>query len=114
MHNMKEDYCSDKVTLYPTQIFSVNNWTLKPNQLEEPPFTAYMLAICALDKPVVFKAPNDSIPPQQDQTKSVSKGLETVLTQPTIEKGASSIAIHGDKEEASSTIKLEDLTKLVS
>ncbi|GJT48721.1 hypothetical protein Tco_0974878 [Tanacetum coccineum] len=83
---------------------SVNNWTLKPNQLEEPPFTAYMLAICALDKPVVFKAPNDSIPPQQDQTKSVSKGLETVLTQPTIEKGASSIAIHGDKEEASTAI----------
>nr|GEU89188.1 zf-CCHC domain-containing protein/DUF4219 domain-containing protein/UBN2 domain-containing protein [Tanacetum cinerariifolium] len=72
-----------------------------------------------------LSAPNDSIPPQQDQTKSVSDGLETVLTQPTIEKGASSTsihgdkeedstAIHGDKEEASSTIKLEDLAKLVS
>nr|GEV42845.1 putative reverse transcriptase domain-containing protein [Tanacetum cinerariifolium] len=58
-----------------------------------------------------------------DQTKSVSKGLETVLTQPTIEKGASSNVIHGDKEEAftaihddkeeaSSIIKLEDLAKL--
>ncbi|GJT76867.1 hypothetical protein Tco_1043592 [Tanacetum coccineum] len=233
---------------------SVNNWALKPNQLEEPLFTAHMLAICALDKPVVFKAPktssraesvsqgakpgaktghrkpttsstqpfvsskeatkatggptslgviseeranpqlsssmsalnlnkpifsasfiihsesasghdvsanfiaeadpglsapNDSIPPQQgmdkgtkntsfdhifadtdphvlaDQIKSVSEGLETVLTQPTIEKGASSTAIHGDKEEAftaihddkeeaSNTIKLEDLAKLLS
>ncbi|GJS45156.1 hypothetical protein Tco_0595277 [Tanacetum coccineum] len=96
-----------------------------------------------------LSAPNDSIPPQQgmdegtkntsydhifagtdphvlaDQTKSVSEGLETVLTQPTTEKGASSTAIHGDKEEAStaihgdkeeasSTIKLEDLAKLVS
>nr|GEX65845.1 hypothetical protein [Tanacetum cinerariifolium] len=94
-------------------------------------------------------APNDSIPPQQgmdeetkntlydhifggtnphvlaDQTKSVNKGLETVLTQPTTKKGASStviradkdeasIAIHGDKEEASSIIKLKDLAKLVS
>ncbi|GKC49940.1 hypothetical protein Tco_1072685 [Tanacetum coccineum] len=94
-------------------------------------------------------APNDSIPPQQgmdegtkntsydhifagtdphvlaDQTKSVSEGLEIVLTQPTTEKGASSTAIHGDKEDASttihgdkeeaySTIKLEDLAKLVS
>nr|GEV47785.1 hypothetical protein [Tanacetum cinerariifolium] len=60
-----------------------------------------------------------------DQTKSVSKGLEIVLTQPSTEKGASSTAIHGDKEEAStaihgdkeeasSRIKLEDLTKLVS
>nr|GFA92721.1 hypothetical protein [Tanacetum cinerariifolium] len=65
-----------------------------------------------------LSAPNDSISPQQgmdegtnntlydhictgtdpyvlaDQTKSVSEGLETVLTQPTIEKEASSIAIH--------------------
>nr|GEV04071.1 retrovirus-related Pol polyprotein from transposon TNT 1-94 [Tanacetum cinerariifolium] len=58
-----------------------------------------------------------------DQTKSVSKGMETVLTQ--IEKGASSTAIHDDKEEAStaihgdkdyasSIIKLEDLSKLGS
>nr|GEX09624.1 hypothetical protein [Tanacetum cinerariifolium] len=49
-----------------------------------------------------------------DQTKYVSEGLETVLTQPTIEKEASSTAIHDDKKEASSKIKLEDLTKLVS
>nr|GEU32859.1 retrovirus-related Pol polyprotein from transposon TNT 1-94 [Tanacetum cinerariifolium] len=71
-------------------------------------------------------APNDFIPLQQgmnegtdphvlaDQTKSVSEGLETVLTQPTTEKRASFTTIHGDKEEASNTIKLEDLTKLVS
>nr|GEU65779.1 hypothetical protein [Tanacetum cinerariifolium] len=85
-----------------------------------------------------LSAPNDSIPPQQgmdegtkntsydhisagtdphvlvDQTKSVSEGLETVLTQPTTEKGASSTSIHGDKVEASGTIKLEDLAKPVS
>ncbi|GKA63152.1 hypothetical protein Tco_0762758 [Tanacetum coccineum] len=64
-----------------------------------------------------LSAPNDSIPPQQvlaDQTKSISEGLEIVLTQPTIEKGASFTAIHGDKEEASNIIKLEDLAKLVS
>nr|GEU89404.1 hypothetical protein [Tanacetum cinerariifolium] len=49
------------------------------------------------------------------QTKSISDGLEIVLTQPTTtEKGASFTTIHGDKEEASSTIKLEDLAKLVS
>nr|GEU52561.1 hypothetical protein [Tanacetum cinerariifolium] len=96
-----------------------------------------------------LSAPNDYIPLQQgmdegtkntsydhisagtdphvltDQTKSVSKGLETVPTQPTTEKGASSTTIHGDKEEASTaihgdkekasnTLKLEDLAKLVS
>ncbi|GJY43034.1 hypothetical protein Tco_0431247 [Tanacetum coccineum] len=48
-----------------------------------------------------------------DQTKSVSKGLETVLTQPIIGKGASSVA-RQIEEETSSTIKLEDLAKLVS
>ncbi|GJW04907.1 hypothetical protein Tco_1563763 [Tanacetum coccineum] len=49
-----------------------------------------------------------------DQTKSVSEGLETVLTQPKTAKGANSIARQFEEEEASSTIKLEDLAKLVS
>ncbi|GKB84303.1 hypothetical protein Tco_0956575 [Tanacetum coccineum] len=48
-----------------------------------------------------------------DQTKSVSEGLETVLTQPITGKGASSVA-RQIKEETSSIIKLEDLAKLVS
>ncbi|GJV52376.1 hypothetical protein Tco_1448117 [Tanacetum coccineum] len=60
MHKIKEGYGDDEVTLYPTQVFSVNNWALKPNQPEEPPFTDHMLAICAADKPVVFKAPKPS------------------------------------------------------
>nr|GEV17260.1 hypothetical protein [Tanacetum cinerariifolium] len=33
---------------------------LKPNQPEEPPFTDHMLAICAANKPMVFKAPKTS------------------------------------------------------
>ncbi|GJS36999.1 hypothetical protein Tco_0535381 [Tanacetum coccineum] len=49
-----------------------------------------------------------------DQTKSVSEGLDTVLTQPLTGKGASSIARQVKKEEASSIIKLEDLAKLMS
>ncbi|GJR81010.1 hypothetical protein Tco_0151795 [Tanacetum coccineum] len=85
-----------------------------------------------------LSAPNDSIPQQQnmdegtkntsydhifagtdphvlaDQTKSVSEGLENVLTQPIIGKGASFIARQVEEEEASNTIKLEDLAKLVS
>ncbi|GJZ64633.1 hypothetical protein Tco_0621054 [Tanacetum coccineum] len=48
-----------------------------------------------------------------DQTKSISEGLETVLTQPITGKGASLIA-RQIKEETSSIIKLENLTKLVS
>ncbi|GJU80550.1 hypothetical protein Tco_1282915 [Tanacetum coccineum] len=48
-----------------------------------------------------------------DQIKSVSEGLETVLTQPIIGKGASLVARQIEKE-TSSTIKLKDLAKLVS
>ncbi|GJR76221.1 hypothetical protein Tco_0088586 [Tanacetum coccineum] len=48
-----------------------------------------------------------------DQTKSVSKGLETVLAQPITGKGVSSVA-RQIEEETSSSIKLEDLEKLVS
>ncbi|GJW08222.1 hypothetical protein Tco_1570645 [Tanacetum coccineum] len=58
--------------------------------------------------------PSDFVPQQQDQTKYVSEGLETVLTQPITGKGASSIARQVEEEEASNTIKLEDQVKLVS
>ncbi|GJT25035.1 hypothetical protein Tco_0894972 [Tanacetum coccineum] len=58
-------------------------------------------------------APSDFVPQQQDQTKSVSEGLEIVLTQPIIRKGAISVSSQ-IKEETSNTIKLEDLAKLVS
>ncbi|GJU36173.1 hypothetical protein Tco_1184527 [Tanacetum coccineum] len=60
MHNMKKGYRDGELTLYPTQVFSVNNWALNPNQPEEPPFTTHMLAICSTDKPVAFKAPKPS------------------------------------------------------
>ncbi|GJW43679.1 hypothetical protein Tco_0072478 [Tanacetum coccineum] len=49
--------------------------------------------------------PSDFIPQQQ--------GLETVLNQSTSNKGASNIAKQIEEVEASSTIKLEDLAKLV-
>ncbi|GKD81981.1 hypothetical protein Tco_1348820, partial [Tanacetum coccineum] len=60
MHKMKEGYGDGELTLYPTHVFSVNNWALKPNQLEEPLFTDHMLAICSATEPVAFKAPKPS------------------------------------------------------
>ncbi|GJX32470.1 hypothetical protein Tco_0242325 [Tanacetum coccineum] len=184
MHKIKEGYRDGELAFYPTQVFSVNNWALKPNQPEEPLFTNHMLAICSATEPVVFKAPkpftnaervsqgtklrakpgyknhstsskqpslsskeetkasfiiysestsgNDasavstaevdlgksapSIDPHvlADKTQSISEGLEIVLTQPTIGKGASSIARQVEEDETSRTIKLEDLAKLVS
>ncbi|GJR78433.1 pleiotropic drug resistance protein 1-like protein [Tanacetum coccineum] len=51
-------------------------------------------------------APNDFVPQQQ--------GLEIVVTQHTTRKGTNSIARQVKEDEASRTIKLEDLAKLVS
>ncbi|GJZ05555.1 hypothetical protein Tco_0539348 [Tanacetum coccineum] len=60
MHKMKEGYRDGEVTPYPTQVFSVNNWALKPNQLEDPLFIDHMLAIYNAADPVIFKAPRPS------------------------------------------------------
>ncbi|GJZ49343.1 hypothetical protein Tco_0603533 [Tanacetum coccineum] len=72
MHKMKQGYEDGELTLYPTQVFSVNNWVLNPNQPEEPTFIYHMLAICAVDTPVVFKAPKTS-----SKAESVSQGTKT-------------------------------------
>ncbi|GJS30911.1 hypothetical protein Tco_0491531 [Tanacetum coccineum] len=69
MHKMKEGYGDGEVTPYPTQVFSVNNWALKPNQHKGPSFTDHMLVACSAAKPVVFKAPNPS-----SNAKMVTKG----------------------------------------
>ncbi|GJW99230.1 hypothetical protein Tco_0181038 [Tanacetum coccineum] len=53
---MTPKYDNEELTINPTQVFSVHNWTLKLNQPEEPPFTTHMKAICNLDVPVDSKA----------------------------------------------------------
>ncbi|GJU90594.1 hypothetical protein Tco_1303017 [Tanacetum coccineum] len=58
-----------KLTINPTQVFSVHNWALKPNQTERPPFTNHLKAICNLDVPVDSKALKPS-----SQTKEVPQG----------------------------------------
>ncbi|GKA45947.1 hypothetical protein Tco_0738743, partial [Tanacetum coccineum] len=45
---------------------------LKPNQPEEPPFTAHMMAICNAEKPMAFKAPRTS----SHTKKKVSQGTK--------------------------------------
>nr|GEY27159.1 hypothetical protein [Tanacetum cinerariifolium] len=60
----------------------------KPNQPEEPPFTNHMLAICALDKPVVFKAPKPLqelkvfAKAQSLELKLATKSLQLLLNHP--------------------------------
>ncbi|GJW02399.1 hypothetical protein Tco_1561255 [Tanacetum coccineum] len=51
---------------------------LKPNQPEEPPFTDHMLAICAADKLVVFKASKTSSKAESvSQAQSLELKLDT-------------------------------------
>ncbi|GKE15803.1 hypothetical protein Tco_1423380 [Tanacetum coccineum] len=97
----------DEVTLYPTQVFSVNNWALKPNQPKEPPFTDHMLAICAADKLVVFKAPKLSsiakrVPQGTKPRAQPRHKKQSTLKQPSVSskvatKGGSSKAPTGSK-----------------
>ncbi|GKG10156.1 hypothetical protein Tco_0338902, partial [Tanacetum coccineum] len=68
MHKMKEGYGDGELTIYPTQVFSVNNSALKSNQPKEPPFTDHMLAIYAADTLVVFKAQKHL--PNKEATKA--------------------------------------------
>ncbi|GJT41096.1 hypothetical protein Tco_0940961 [Tanacetum coccineum] len=60
LKHMAPNYDNEKPTINPTQIFSVHNWILKPNQPEEPPFTDHMKSICNLDVHVDSKAPKYS------------------------------------------------------
>ncbi|GJR20710.1 hypothetical protein Tco_0969237 [Tanacetum coccineum] len=51
IHKMKEGYGDGELTLYPTQVFSVNNWALKPNQPKEPP----LQTTCWLSALLIFQ-----------------------------------------------------------
>ncbi|GJT02074.1 hypothetical protein Tco_0823243 [Tanacetum coccineum] len=66
LEHMIPEYDNEELTINPTQVFSVHNWTLKPNQPEEPPYTTHMKAICNLDVHVDSKAPKPS-----SQTKEI-------------------------------------------
>ncbi|GJV70734.1 retrovirus-related pol polyprotein from transposon TNT 1-94 [Tanacetum coccineum] len=46
---MMPEYENEELTINPTQVFSVHNWALKPNQTEGPPFIDHMKAIYNLD-----------------------------------------------------------------
>ncbi|GJY91866.1 hypothetical protein Tco_0507648 [Tanacetum coccineum] len=68
LEHMTPNYDNEDLTINPTQVFSVHNWILKPNQPEQPPFTN-MKAIYNLDVSV------DSIAPKYySPTKEVPQG----------------------------------------
>ncbi|GKA18892.1 retrovirus-related pol polyprotein from transposon TNT 1-94 [Tanacetum coccineum] len=57
---MMPNYENEDLTVNPTQVISVLNWALKPNQPKRPLFIDHMLAMCKTDVPVFPKAPKTS------------------------------------------------------
>ncbi|GJR53065.1 hypothetical protein Tco_1403586 [Tanacetum coccineum] len=141
MQRLQDSYNNDNLTIYPTQTFSANNLALKANQPEGPPFTAHMLAIYEADKAVPFKAPKTSSKVNKqdegskiysldhitagtdpnvltEQTKSISDGLDIVLTEPKTGPGAEEISndpvIMVDDSEDDENIMKEDVPPFTS
>ncbi|GKA00361.1 hypothetical protein Tco_0672911 [Tanacetum coccineum] len=107
MQRMKDGYGDGDVTIHPTQIFSVNNWALKSNQPEGPPFTDHMMAICNAEKPVAFKAhkpssnaeriPQDTKPEAKPGHKKHSTSKQPPVSSSKVTKGGSFKAPTGSK-----------------
>ncbi|GKA23622.1 flavonol 3-sulfotransferase-like protein [Tanacetum coccineum] len=126
------EYDNEELTINPTRVFSVHNWSLKPNQTEGPPFTNHMKAICNLDVHVDFKAPKPSLQTEevlQGKTPGAQSGLRrkqsSKHTTESKTKASKSKIGQSEKETQSSTneesradeiskkIKLEDLLDLL-
>nr|GEW08046.1 retrovirus-related Pol polyprotein from transposon TNT 1-94 [Tanacetum cinerariifolium] len=75
LEHMMPKYDNDELTIHPTHVFSVHNWTLKTNQPKEPPFTTHMKAICILDVPVDSK----SVKPSSQTEDDMDEGTKTYL-----------------------------------
>nr|GEX84693.1 hypothetical protein [Tanacetum cinerariifolium] len=73
LEHMILEYENENLTINPTQVFSVYNLTLKPNQPEEPLFTDHMKAICNLDVHVDYKAPKPSSQNEKETKSSSAK-----------------------------------------
>ncbi|GKC77899.1 hypothetical protein Tco_1128673 [Tanacetum coccineum] len=110
LEHMAPKYDNEELTINPTQVFSVYNWILKPNQPEKPPFTDHMKAIYNLDVPVDSKAPKYSSPTEevpQGKKPGARSGLKRKLsskhTSESTTKASKSQSGHSKKETKSSS-----------
>ncbi|GJU59872.1 hypothetical protein Tco_1237638 [Tanacetum coccineum] len=96
LEHMMPEYDNEELTINATQVFSVHNWTLKPNQPEEPPFTTPMKAICNLDVPVqtpsILKPSSQNEESSSDEDKSPSHPSPPTLMVGEIHKEAQQAA----------------------
>ncbi|GJW75815.1 hypothetical protein Tco_0135185 [Tanacetum coccineum] len=101
MHKMKEGYGDGEVTPYPTQVFSVNNWALKPNQPEEPPFIDHMLDIRTAAKPVPGAKPRHKKHLTSSKEPLVSSSEATKVGSSEVPTGSKIVHLERKKESSS-------------
>ncbi|GJW35473.1 hypothetical protein Tco_0058393 [Tanacetum coccineum] len=89
LEHMMHEYDNKELTINLTQVFSVYNWTLKPNQPEEPPFTTHMKAICNLDVPVEAKALKPSSQTEETEASKSKTGQSEKDTQSSLARDKS-------------------------
>ncbi|GJZ68930.1 hypothetical protein Tco_0632480 [Tanacetum coccineum] len=73
-HKIKDTYENPEATNIHTLIFIVNNWTLKKDQPEGPPFTAHVLDIYTAYGPEEFKSP--TLPTKELKPKGKKPGAK--------------------------------------
>ncbi|GJV52863.1 hypothetical protein Tco_1448604 [Tanacetum coccineum] len=110
LEHMAPKYDNEELTINPTQVSSVYNRILKPNQPKEPPFTDHMNAICNLDMYVDSKAPKYSSPTEevpQGKNPGARSGLRRKQslkhTSESITEASKSQSSHSKKETKSSS-----------
>ncbi|GKB07954.1 hypothetical protein Tco_0836238 [Tanacetum coccineum] len=108
------EYEHEDLTINTTQVFSVHNWALKPNQPKEPPFTDHMKAICNMDVLVESPNPTTSSKTEMKVPQGKNPGARSGLrrqqsTKHTFEsktKASKSKTGQSDKETLSSSAKV--------
>ncbi|GKC16385.1 hypothetical protein Tco_1013167 [Tanacetum coccineum] len=78
---MMPEYDNEELNVNLTQVSSVYNWALKPNQTEGPPFTDHIKAICNLDVHVDSKAPKPSLQTEETEASKSKTGQSKKETQ---------------------------------
>ncbi|GJS38802.1 retrovirus-related pol polyprotein from transposon TNT 1-94 [Tanacetum coccineum] len=117
LEHMMLEYENEELTKNPTQVFSVYNLILRPNQPKEPPFTAHMKAICNLHVHVDSKAPKPSSQTQEfpqgkkprDKSDFRKKQSLKHTSKSKTEASKSKIG-HSEKESMSSSAKDKSLS----
>nr|GEV73729.1 uncharacterized mitochondrial protein AtMg00810-like [Tanacetum cinerariifolium] len=79
LEHMAPEYENEELTINPTQVFSVYNLTLKPNQPEEPPFIEHIKVICNLVVPMDSKALKASLQTEKDMMLQQISQLKLIL-----------------------------------